>query len=349
MISSNLSARVDIFIRALFVQVCFSSAAIGVEFFMWIFGLFVYFETPKDRRRGRAIYLAISFAILVADCWARLPLAKYSFEVLYKPSNTEEILNIEGDLLDAWYSRASNWASQIILWLGNGLLVYRCRIVWIDKPIVTFVPFLLYLGGTAASVAIFAVNTTSLTNIPVANQLMTSSISLFISVNIIVTLLIAGRLINMRRRQAAIMTTFDSKMYIGVISILVESALPLSIIGILHLAASQMSTNVLLLKWRVVHFVFLILWQACVALAPQLIIFRVTIGRSWALESNMSSHLTVLAFQADTVDTFDTDRDVEGSIYNQRKDEPTSTGLQVNESASVISEKYELGGLSTEI
>ncbi|KAF9522853.1 hypothetical protein CPB83DRAFT_800165 [Crepidotus variabilis] len=229
----NIDERVEIFIRALFGQVCISCAAIGIEIFMWIFGFCIFLETPKDRRRGRAVYLAISFAILVLDCFARLPFAKYSFEVLYKSSNTSEVHELEVQLIQTWYVQGTNWANTIIIWVGNGLLVYRCFIIWADRLLVPVFLVLLYLGSIATSIGSLVIRDDEL-NISIIN----ASIALIIALECLVTLLISGRLIAFQRKQAAALKSFDSQMYISVIGILVESALPLSIVGIMHIVAS---------------------------------------------------------------------------------------------------------------
>jgi hypothetical protein len=52
------------------------------------------------------------------------------------------------------------------------------------------------------------------------------------SVNIIVTALISSRLLHMRRQLSSVLSPQDLQIYLGVIAILVESALPLSLAGI---------------------------------------------------------------------------------------------------------------------
>lgn len=42
-----------------------SSSLAGVHIFMAFYGLFVFLETPKDRREGRKIYIIISFLLTV--------------------------------------------------------------------------------------------------------------------------------------------------------------------------------------------------------------------------------------------------------------------------------------------
>ncbi|KAF9524311.1 hypothetical protein CPB83DRAFT_898057 [Crepidotus variabilis] len=329
-----VNASLDILAHGIFVQTCISCAAIGVEIFMWIFGFTIFLETPKERRGGRAIYVIISALILVLDCFARLPFAKYCFEMLYKPKTPTELADLADLLYHTWYLRTSDWASAVIVWVSSGLLVYRCYIVWIDRPLVVVIPALMYLAAIGISIAVYA----QIFNDNFVNRIDPVSIGLTVALNALVMLLICWRLIYFRKRQAAVLGSFDSKMYIGAMSILVESALPLALVGIAHIIASAYGGRIELLHWQQAHYVFLTLWECFIALAPQLIIFRVTIGRSWAERSMVSSHLTMLAFQQGTFNSSAND-DLEASISDQ--DNIIPLHLKNQPSDSEMSEKFE--------
>jgi len=90
---------------------------------MWIFGLCVLLETPRERRKRRAIYLAVSFVILVLDCFFKFPMANFSFELLYRPNRAKEVDDLREELFETWYVKRSDWASAMIMWIGSGLLV----------------------------------------------------------------------------------------------------------------------------------------------------------------------------------------------------------------------------------
>ncbi|KAF9533315.1 hypothetical protein CPB83DRAFT_542298 [Crepidotus variabilis] len=328
------TALLDILVRATFYQTCISCAAIGAEMFMWIFGFSIFLETPKDRRQGRAIYVVISAMILVLDCFARLPFAKYCFEMLYKPKTPTDGYEL-ADLLDhTWYMRTSNWTNVAMVWVSSGLLVYRCYIVWIDKPIIIVIPVLMYLTSVATSIATLA----RVFDFDFSDRMNLVWIGLTVALNLLVVLLICSRLIYFRNRQATVMGSFDSRMYIGAMSILVESALPLALMGIGYIIVATYGTRSDSLKWVQAYYVIQMLWEFFIALAPQLIIFRVTIGRSWAERSMVSSHLTMPAFQQDTFNSSAND-DLEGSISDQ--DNIIPLRLKNRTSSSKMSEKFE--------
>lgn len=120
-------------------------------------------------------------------------------------------------------------------------------------------------------------------------------ISLSSGLNIIVTALIAGRILYVRYKygrvlsQASGHSTFS---YTGVVAILVESALPLSIVGIIFsiFLSKGLSSAIFLAVTDGACIVSLMLWAKISAhdhlihyqaLAPQLIILRVAMGQAW--------------------------------------------------------------------
>lgn len=66
-----------------------------------------------------------------------------------------------------------------------------------------------------------------------ANQLAAASVFLTVSTNIVVTSLITFRLLRARRTLAKALPSADMRPYTSVIAILVESAVPLTIFGII--------------------------------------------------------------------------------------------------------------------
>ncbi|KIJ55848.1 hypothetical protein M422DRAFT_122424, partial [Sphaerobolus stellatus SS14] len=77
-----------------------------------------------------------------------------------------------------------------------------------------------------------------------------------------------------------------TKVYTGIVAILVESALPFSVAGIIF--------AIVLGKGLPEAFAFTIVWRALVVLSPQFIILRVALGRGWTDE-------TVSQFSGSTV------------------------------------------------
>ncbi|KAK1219806.1 hypothetical protein PQX77_017470 [Marasmius sp. AFHP31] len=114
-------------------------------------------------------------------------------------------------------------------------------------------------------------------------------ISLTCALNVILTVLISAKLLWARRRMNRLLQSKEmTDVYTGVVAILVESALPFSILGIVF--------AILLAKENFAYAIFSAVWGAYVGVAPLLIIHRVANGKAWnrntaqQLSSNATSN-----------------------------------------------------------
>ncbi|EAU87096.2 hypothetical protein CC1G_05785 [Coprinopsis cinerea okayama7 len=123
---------------------------------------------------------------------------------------------------------------------------------------------------------------------------------LSIALNVFLTTLIAFRLTSQQRRLQSVLPG-DLKVYSNAVAIVAESALPLTVFA-LGFAGSEVARYVVggrapdgsdappeeVVKWlreyvKVMELnrVFSLLYYSMAALTPQIIIFRITVGRSW--------------------------------------------------------------------
>ncbi|RXW20662.1 hypothetical protein EST38_g5174 [Candolleomyces aberdarensis] len=118
-----------------------------------------------------------------------------------------------------------------------------------------------------------------LLNYSVASTLLT------VSTNIIATTLITIRLLRARRTLAKLLPSADVRVYTGVIAILIESAAPLTIFGIILSAISLGRVSGAIANNSggiiVCSILFEGLFNSFCKLSPHMIIFRVTTGRSF--------------------------------------------------------------------
>ncbi|KZT01799.1 uncharacterized protein LAESUDRAFT_717278 [Laetiporus sulphureus 93-53] len=170
-----------------------------------------------------------------------------------------------------------NSLSFVATFLADGLLLYRVYVVW-QKWYIVVIPFLMWLAATVLSVftTIQAVRPNSSLW---ANNTLNVSVpywSIAIALNISLTLLLISRLLYMRhliRKQLP----GEGKLYAGVATMILESALPYSIVSVVFiiLYGLQLTAEDL--------FIPLLLQVACIA--PELIILRVTRGRALTSEA----------------------------------------------------------------
>lgn len=101
--------------------------------------------------------------------------------------------------------------------------------------------------------------------------------ALTISLNVLVTSLICFRLLYLRRKVEKVLGPDMAKEYTGVIAIMVESALPFTLLGIGYVVTY--GTN------HPSSFAWVQVWGDFLALSPQLIILRVAMGKAWVRDT----------------------------------------------------------------
>ncbi|TFK19527.1 hypothetical protein FA15DRAFT_708891 [Coprinopsis marcescibilis] len=96
---------------------------VGIQFFMNLYGLIVFFDTSSERRQGRALYLISGWLIFAFyTTGACIDMAK-TFENLREPSNGVEYVDM--------YRSTSTWMNTMsvisycpVFVIGEGLLVF---------------------------------------------------------------------------------------------------------------------------------------------------------------------------------------------------------------------------------
>ncbi|KAJ2928169.1 hypothetical protein H1R20_g8915, partial [Candolleomyces eurysporus] len=96
-----------------------------------------------------------------------------------------------------------------------------------------------------------------------------------------VTGLISFHLLKARRNISKLLPSNDMHVYTGVVAILIESALPLSVFGVIFAAFTRAALNPRGPGFIVAYYTFGCLFYSFCSLSPHMIIFRVTTGRSW--------------------------------------------------------------------
>jgi len=177
--------------------------------------------------------------------------------------------------LASWYNTLGTTAGVGLNFLGDALLIYRCYIIWASNWIVVVFPILIYFAAMSMSILLIWSSAQ-----PDANFFQGRSVSfgvpyvsLTISLNIIVTLLICGRLVAVRNRVRAALGEEHARTYTNVVSIIVESAAPFTVLGIAYVVSYARNSPT--------SFAFVQVWGDFCALSPQLIILRVVMGQGW--------------------------------------------------------------------
>jgi len=178
-----------------------------------------------------------------------------------------------------WYNTLGTASDVVADFIADGLMLYRCYVFWGHVPLAMVFPSLIYLGSVA-----MGITTTIQSGLPGGNFFAGITVNfgipwlvLTIVFNILVTTMIAGRLLSMHEKGKRVLGRETTKRYTGLVAILVESALPFTLLGIVYLATY--------IKDVPESLALADIWGAVVALAPQAIILRVAMGVAWTPET----------------------------------------------------------------
>ncbi|TEB39525.1 hypothetical protein FA13DRAFT_1807982 [Coprinellus micaceus] len=214
------------------------------------------------------------------------------------------------DLSDerARYDVIEKTSAVVLALLGNGMLLYRCYIVWYHRRWLLLLPVLTYIATIPMAILNIFTGTSILNFISLSGgftdyRFIAAWFILSVATNILATGLISFRLISAHRRLTKSLGAKQSKIYTGIVAILVESSLPFAISGVV---ASATVRSYLLFPG------FANVWYAFAALSPQFIIYRVVREHAWArdLEERATemqvSRPIAFATRPDTTATMDT-------------------------------------------
>ncbi|KAH6907031.1 hypothetical protein BKA70DRAFT_1286059 [Coprinopsis sp. MPI-PUGE-AT-0042] len=260
-LSPSLLAQEQSILKITFAAFVTALLFYGVQVFMVIHGLYLYFESPIATRARRRLYMVLSVIICLLNSYGMITEMvemQYVFTELRAPGASLHYMEAAA----LWWQVLGSVCIILAHLCADGLLLYRCFIVWQGSWAAIALPLLLFaaFGGTGIGFVIYS--TRDYHNIGLVSALYTLSAAL----NAGVTGLIIWKLLRSRTKVTRLLNVPDETMYTGVIGLLVESALPFSIVA---LVAAPISVY------------FGTLWAIFASFCPQLIIYRVAHGKSF--------------------------------------------------------------------
>ncbi|TFK18638.1 hypothetical protein FA15DRAFT_557659, partial [Coprinopsis marcescibilis] len=260
----------------------------GLQICICFYGLAVFLETPAPLRKGRAFYIVTSFVLLATSTLAMAFTGVISHNAIQVLGSTEALIASETDDWTDIMSKMPTILNLFTITLADGVLLLRCYVFWKTQWLVLAVPALAYIGAIGVLITTMTISATGL----VANGYLLQSLSTLSTVvfNVTATSLIIIRLTTFRRRISALLQpSVKRSLYSGPVAILIESALPLAIFGFLFSEEPEDIDRYIRLAPAALRFtatqervasILQTLHETFAVLAPQLIIFRVTTGRS---------------------------------------------------------------------
>ncbi|KAK7007384.1 hypothetical protein R3P38DRAFT_1668699 [Favolaschia claudopus] len=175
----------------------------------------------------------------------------------------------------AWYNTFGTAADVAANIMGDALMLHRCYVFWRPSYYIVIFPAMLFLAS-----AVMGIIATIQSGLPggdffngTAVNFATPWLALTITFNVVATSLIIVRLVS-ALRSARVLGRERTQVYTGVIALLVQSALPFSLLGIGYLATYVTNSPESL--------AFAGIWGAFVALSPQAIILHIAMSSAWS-------------------------------------------------------------------
>ncbi|KAJ7678485.1 hypothetical protein B0H17DRAFT_1206729 [Mycena rosella] len=248
----------------------------GIELCMFFMSAYFLSTSPKADK-SRYIYIAYSATLLVLITIA-LSCNQFFGQMMWIEHRDVDggPAAYFGANIAAWYNTFGTAADVTANSLGDALMLYRCYVFYSSTTLwaVAF-PALLFLASTSMGIVM-----TIQSGLPGGDIFHGTAVNfgipwlvLTITFNVITTSMIAFRLFNVSRSMRNVLSKERADVYIGVIAILVESALPFTVLGIGYL--------VTYVRGDPESLAFADVWGCFVSLSPQAIILRVAMGSAW--------------------------------------------------------------------
>ncbi|KAJ7770896.1 hypothetical protein DFH07DRAFT_1057952 [Mycena maculata] len=277
------------FERAFYIGSYITAILYGMQLFMFFLSNYFLLYSSSDARKESFFY--IFYGSLMLILWTIASSCNAIFGQLIWIDHRDVIGGPAEYLfnnLSAWYNTLGTVTGICMNFLADGLLLYRCYIIWGSSLKVVALPIVIYFGAMAMAILLIYESA-----IPGASFFAGDSVSfgvpyfwLTISLNIITTSLICGRLLSVRNRVRSILGEQYCQTYTGVVACLLESALPFTVLGIVYVISYARNSPY--------SFAFLQIWADFCAISPQLIILRVAMGKAWSKDTVAS--VSVLVF-----------------------------------------------------
>ncbi|CAA7262236.1 unnamed protein product [Cyclocybe aegerita] len=167
--------------------------------------------------------------------------------------------------VSVWYQTMGSTSVVAMVLLGDALMLYRLFVIYGSRYCVIALPILMYFAAFALAILELVLAANPGRDFFHGNNINfgTPYFSLVIALNLIITVLICAH---------------SARTYTGIASMLIESAAPYSLVGILFLTFYAVGSM------TAISSAFGQVWAKLACTSPQLIALRVVTGRAWGRE-----------------------------------------------------------------
>ncbi|KAJ7640764.1 hypothetical protein DFH06DRAFT_1215164 [Mycena polygramma] len=298
----------DIFLEKTFLQAGYlTGLGYGAQFVLYIACVQILWakmdKTSRTRRVSYFLLVYITVLCILNTMWTGV--SAFGLQATYIDNRNYPAATPDGPggpiaFLGVEFSLPFNIVGQIVFTLENlladALLFWRCYVIWnaqsggLARYVMAF-PALLYLGSLAMGI-MFGIETTSPNGLfgSITASFGIPYFTISLSLNIILTLLIVGRIWYHQRSMKALFGNDHShqRPYQLLLTMFVESAALFSIISILLLVTFALGNPI--------NQIWLGLSPAVQLIANYLIIYRVAAGQQWTSDTGARTTSNEIAF-----------------------------------------------------
>ncbi|KAN0082561.1 hypothetical protein V8E55_008356 [Tylopilus felleus] len=188
--------------------------------------------------------------------------------------------------ISVWYMDWGTTAGVLLQLMTDGLMIYRCRIIW-DSYFAIIMPVILWIATLVLGIA---VDWTS--SLPGGNffagisvQLGVAYYTVSVSLNTILTCMICYRMVRHGRKVLEYLGHEYASSYFAVVALVVESALPFTLSGIVFLVSFGLNSPT--------SVAFICVYYTMMCISQQLLILRVVAKRAWDKDTSARLSSTV--------------------------------------------------------
>ncbi|TFK32146.1 hypothetical protein BDQ12DRAFT_775032 [Crucibulum laeve] len=262
--------------------------------------LVIYFMTMKalstmrgnttGKRRFFAIYSTLLILLLTVDISCNAVWGEQMW-ITFRDTPGGVPVFVETQV-SVWYQTLSSTSVVALIFLGDALLIHRLFLIWGSSYLVIVVPMLAYLTAFSLAIIVLVVVGKPGGNFfgGKAINFGTPYYAITISMNILITLLICLRLRYQSKSVRRALGKDDAKIYTSVSTMLIESAAPYTLVGIMFLIPYARGSQIAISFGQV--------WAKLTCLSPQLIVLRVVTGKAWKSDI-VKQETSLMAFDND--------------------------------------------------
>ncbi|KAJ3515206.1 hypothetical protein NLJ89_g1906 [Agrocybe chaxingu] len=252
-----------------------------VMYFMTMHTLFYDHDgddnTPRSRRffviYSTALFLLLTINISVNSIWGE----RMWITFRDGPGGVPAYIMAE---VSVWYQTMGSTSVVAMVLLGDALMLYRLFIIYGSRYWAIALPILIYFAAFSLAILELVLAANPGRDFFQGKNINfgTPYFSLVIALNLVITILICTRLTKLSKMVSRNLGSDSARTYTSIVSMLIESAAPYSLVGILFLIFYAAGST------TAISSAFGQVWAKLACISPQLITLRVVTGRAWGKE-----------------------------------------------------------------